>query len=496
MSNRDNFIKLASGHVAKLKPITAAIATYIMLLGFNAQAVTVEDLSYGTFGRVTIYIPDRQPEAVVLFVSGDGGWNKGVVNMAKNIVDKDALVVGINIRQYYKNIRRLNAKCYYPAGDFEDISMTIQKRYKIKQYLKPILVGYSSGATLAYGVLAQAPANTFKGAISLGFCPDIEIDRTLCRGTGLSSHELKKNKSFYLEPCSHLTEPFIVLQGVDDQVCSFDDVKRYLNGMPMCELVELRKVGHGFSVEKNWVPQMLAAYSKIVHEPSYAEKKSVKGNGTQPVPATSSAGNELPLTLIPSTVKENLPLAIFISGDGGWTSFDQTVSEMLAKRGVPVVGLDAQSYFWNEKDPKEAAVEISKAVSHYMQQWNRKSFILVGYSFGACVAPFIANRFPETIKDALKEVFCISPDETGDFEIHISDMLSLSNREKYNVLAEVKKIKSLNPVCLFGNDESEELRSHFVAAGVKVQTLPGNHHFNEDYQALSLAIVRGLSGGN
>ena len=75
-------------------------------------------------------------------------------------------------------------------------------------------------------------------------------------------------------------------------------------------------------------------------------------------------------------------------------------------------------------------------------------------------------------------------------------MLSLSNHEKYNVLAEVKKIKSLNPVCLFGNEESEELRSHFVAAGVKVETLPGNHHFNDDYQALSLAIVRGLTGGN
>jgi hypothetical protein len=32
----------------------------------------------------------------------------------------------------------------------------------------PVLVGYSSGATLAYAALVQAPANTFRSAVSLG----------------------------------------------------------------------------------------------------------------------------------------------------------------------------------------------------------------------------------------------------------------------------------------------------------------------------------------
>lgn len=494
MNNWDRIVEEISKWMAKPTRITkaAVIASTILMFGFKGQAITVESFEYGSFGKVTIYLPNRQPEAVVLFVSGDGGWNKGVVNMATYIVEQGAAVIGIDILQYYKNARHLKVKCLYPAGDFEDISMTVQKKYKIRQYLKPILLGYSSGATLVYGVLAQAPANTFKGAISLGFCPDIEISKPLCRGVGLSSHVLKENKAFYLEPCSHLTEPFIVLQGTNDQVCSFMEVKSFLNGMPMCELVELSKVGHGFSVAKNWLPQLFAAYSKIEREPSYAEKKSSESSR---IPSASTS-SELPLTLIPSTAKENLPLAVFISGDGGWTNFDQTISEMLAKRGMPVIGLDAQSYFWNEKDPQKTAIEISKAVARYMQQWNRKSFILVGYSFGACVAPFIANRFPDALKSELKGVFCISPDETGDFEIHLSDMLSINKRDKYNVLAEVKMIKSLNPVCLFGNEESAELRSHFIATGVKVETLPGNHHYNDDYQTLSLAIIRGLTGGN
>ncbi|SPZ91950.1 Type IV secretory pathway, VirJ component [Sphingobacterium multivorum] len=49
------------------------------------------------------------------------------------------------------------------------------------------MVGYSYGATLVYGLIAQAPAGTFRGGIALGFCPDITIAKPLCKGSGLSS---------------------------------------------------------------------------------------------------------------------------------------------------------------------------------------------------------------------------------------------------------------------------------------------------------------------
>jgi type IV secretory pathway VirJ component len=153
-----------------------------LLSGFILNAASNDKISFGMFGEIIIYMPATTPDAVVIFVSGDGGWNKGVVDMANQIVSQGALVAGVDIEHYYTNCKRQKNKCYYPAGDLEELSMVIQKKYKLKQYLKPILVGYSSGATLVYGALAQAPANTFKGVISLGFCPDIEIDKPLCNG--------------------------------------------------------------------------------------------------------------------------------------------------------------------------------------------------------------------------------------------------------------------------------------------------------------------------
>ena len=471
------------------------IAAVLLLFSSTGNATSVDSIFYGAFGKVIIYLPSKLPDAFVLFVSGDGGWNQGVVDMAKNIVAQGALVVGIDIRHYFKNIKSLTSKCYYPAGDFEELSLKLQKKYKFEEYFKPILVGYSSGATLVYGILAQAPANTFKGAISLGFCPDIEVDRPLCSGSGLKSHVLKEGKSFYLESCQKLSAPFVVLEGMIDQVCSYEDTKKYMQNIPDAELVSLQKVGHGFSVTKNWLPQYLSAYNKVLNEPGYVEKISSQ-NELLKSQHLVPPDKDLPLILIPSSGSEDPPLAFFISGDGGWTSFDNSVCEKLAEKGMPVVGLDAQKYFWCEKQPGEASNDISLAIQHYMQQWNRKLCVLIGYSFGACVIPFIADYFPDSLKATLRGIYCFSPSETGDFEIHVSDMLSIKTEDRYNVPDEVEKIKALNPVCIFGDEEGTELRDHFSASGAKIEVLPGSHHYSDDFNAVSVIIFKDLSPGS
>src|SRR5215213_5738513 len=51
-----------------------------------------DTLTFGHFGRVVLYRRTEQPANVVLFISGDGGWNLGVVDMARELSTMDALV--------------------------------------------------------------------------------------------------------------------------------------------------------------------------------------------------------------------------------------------------------------------------------------------------------------------------------------------------------------------------------------------------------------------
>lgn len=427
------------------------------------------------FGKIIIYMPKGQPTSVTLFVSGDGGWKGGVIDMANTLVAKGAMVLGIDARHYAYSLSKKDADCLYPAADFEELSLSIQKKYKFANYHKPVLLGYSYGAVLIYGILAQAPANTFKGAIALGFCPDINLKRPLCKGNGLIQRVLKPGVSFYLERTTKLTAPFIVLNGLKDLTCPYDATAEFIKDMPNAELVPL-KVGHGFSVVNNWQSELAQAYQKVTDAVGYANLKMV---------------NDLPLNVIPSVKKDNLPLVFMISGDGGWTSFDQSLAEKLAADGLAVIGMDAQKYFWKEKTPNGTAQEISKAIEQYCLQMNKEEFVLAGYSFGASVVPFVADRFSPQLKNKLKGVFSLSPDINADFEIHIADMLSLGSGDgKYNVIAEYKKLKGIPAICFFGTEEDEKIRSAFSQNGIKVGLLPGNHHFNDDFSGISSTILK------
>jgi len=119
----------------------------------------------------------------------------------------------VDIRRYLKALAGSPEPCVYPASDFEALGQFIQKHDGFSDYHPPVLVGYSSGATLVYAVLVQAPPGTFKGALSLGFCPDLALSKPFCKGRGLAFVPGPKGKGVVFLPAARLEPPWIALQG-------------------------------------------------------------------------------------------------------------------------------------------------------------------------------------------------------------------------------------------------------------------------------------------
>jgi len=467
----------------------------LLAIFFVAQvgaARAVATITYGPFGKVAVYFPAKKPTSVALFVSGNAGWESGVISMAKNIAGQGALVLGIDALSYKKSLAKSISGCLYPAADFEDLSMMIQKKYNFPEYLKPILIGYAYGATLIYGILAQAPANTFKGGIALEFCPEFESTKPLCKGAGLSMHAMSGSKAYYLDRTDALSAPFIVFNGGQDRKYSYQQTTDYFKDLPMAELVSMPNLGHGIDVNAKWIQGFKTAYQKILAAPSFSQRKEQQNKLLMAGKVVPLPGS-LPLTLVPSSQTNDLPLVFFISGDGGWTSFDQSLSESISEKGLPVIGLDAQKYFWRRKTPEQSTADVSKAITHYMQQWNKTSFILMGFSFGASVVPFIATRLAPDLKSRIRKVVSLSPDENADFEIHISDMLNFGrNTGHFDVLSELIKIKELKPICIFGQDEHNGLEEKLLGKQIKSITLPGGHHYDNNYSGITKIIVESI----
>ncbi|HEX9942714.1 MAG TPA: AcvB/VirJ family lysyl-phosphatidylglycerol hydrolase [Thermoanaerobaculia bacterium] len=450
------------------------------------RAAAPETLTYGRFGQVTLYRRSPHPSHVVLFLSGDGGWNQGVVDMAQILAGMDSLVAGISVPHYLRQADKADEKCTYAAADLEMLSKLIQRKLGFPAYVPPVLVGYSSGATLAYAVLVQAPPNTFQGAISMGFCPDLPLRRPFCPGHGLTAGPGPGGKGFSFLPAKAFENPWIALQGDADKLCSKDFARRYTAGVPGAELVMVHDVGHGFSKQARWVPQFKQAFLRLV-----GEKTSVRPAGA----GDPGAVEDLPLVEVPARGTAGDALAVILSGDGGWAGLDREVAGALAGRGVPVVGLNSLQYFWTARTPEGAARDLERLLRHYLAAWKRRQALLIGYSLGADVLPFLANRLPADLLDRVRLIVLLGPSRSASFEFHLGDWLGVGGDPGRPVLPEVRKLNGLPLLCLYGKEEDDSLCPLIVPPLGKAVALAGAHHFGGRYDAVADLILAEAKAG-
>ncbi len=445
----------------------------------NLTASNNETLEYGRFGKIQIYGNTTAPEEVVLFVSGDGGWNLGIVDMAKTLSTLNALVVGVDITHYLKELEKSPEKCSYPASDFETLSKYIQKKFNFSAYIVPILVGYSSGATLVYATLVQAPSTTFKGAISLGFCPDLPIIKPFCPGSGLTFIKEPDGKGLSFLPAKNLEAKWIVLQGNIDQVCNAAKTESFIRETKGADFILLPKVGHGFSLQKNWMPQ----FKKAFHELSATET----GNKINNNPAFIK---DLPLVEVPAKQTDGNFLAIHITGDGGWGVTDKGIAQELAENGIPVVGLNSLKYFWKDRSPEEASEDVQKIITYYLSAWKKSKVILIGYSFGADVLPFIVNKFPEELRSKIQLLVFLGPGRSADFKFHLTDWLNKSSSGiNYPVQPELEKLYGKKILCFYGEDDKDAICKNLNQTKVKSIMISGGHRVGGKFDSIVSEIL-------
>ncbi|MGE6233462.1 AcvB/VirJ family lysyl-phosphatidylglycerol hydrolase [Aeromonas media] len=205
----------------------------------------------------------------------------------------------------------------------------------------------------------------------------------------------------------------------------------------------------------------------------------------------SRVGTDLGLVELPVAQASPAPMVVFMSGDGGWAALDKGLGAELQRHGMPVVGWSSLSYYWKKKTPEQATADLVRILSDYQSRWGRQRWLLVGFSFGAEIVPFVINRLPQAYRNSLVGVVMLSPSTASDFEIHVSDMVVHDKAGSYPTLPEVKAIKSLPLLCVQGaeDDSPVKLCPRLQQPNVTTVTLPGSHHFDDDYGVLYRSIA-------
>jgi type IV secretory pathway VirJ component len=433
--------------------MTKAIKRILFTLFLLLFARGLHAATYPAEGIGTIHLYGKpNASSVIVLVSGKAGWTQKMDQLAAHLAEKGQLVGGLDFQEYLNQVKKAKL-C--PASDLDKFGKQLQKRAGTKEYRHVILVGYREGGSIVMLAQAESPG-IFAGAASIGFCPQLPVPaEETCGG----------DKLYQTNGAWKMGAPWIVFQGVGEP-CKDEETRIFLQRVPDARVVR---------AEADWIPQL---ENEIAALPQTANRLNIGG---------------LPIVEYTAGV-ENPTLAIYFSGDGGWGEMEDEMSAYYQKKGVASVGVDSLRYFWHVHDPIDAGKDLGNIIHEYTARWKKSDVILIGYSYGADVLPFLVNRLPQDALNKVRGVALIGPSRTIDFDVSPA----LEDRPpELPLMPEIKKIHSAQLLCIGGNLENQSLCRRLsektIVASADVEILRGGHAFGWQYQKIADLILQKLT---
>ncbi|MDB6001671.1 MAG: type secretion system protein VirJ [Rhizobacter sp.] len=488
------------------RPVPAAVPA-----SDAASALKVDKLSHGLFKDVLITRPHGAPQQFVILLSGAGPRDTpGELTTA--LASYGAMVATVDVRQFFAALGKDSGDCVSPGGPLENLSRHIQAQYQLNTYLTPLLAGRGQGASLAYAVLAQAPAGTMGGAVSMGFCPTLRLAKPMCTGGQLQQTKSAEPNAMELLPSPQLKLPWVSIQAEGDGACAASEPRAFIAKVPKADLMTVEGVGGraassqppasptpasmsapiGTSSAATATTAATAASAATSTVPPSAYLHALRsayfklGRAQMPLPVPPASLADLPIIEVPSKLPGNT-FAVFLSGDGGWAGIDKEVAAALNEQGVSVAGFDSLRYFWSKRTPETLAADLDRLIRYYAARWNRSEVLLIGYSQGADVLPFAIPRLPPATRALVRHTTLMGLGKMASFEFHVTNWMGPSG--DMPITPEGRKLDAANTLCIYSPQEKGSLCPLLAPAHVKAVSLAGGHHFNGDYAKLATIIL-------
>lgn len=411
-----------------------------------------------TIAEVPVVAPGDEPTAIVALISDMDGWTPARAAEADALADEGAMVIGVDLPKWLAGLAKETEDCTFLPGDVEEWGRLAGKKLGLRTYRFPALLGVGRGGDVAYAALSQAPANMFKGAVSIGFTGAVPLTKRLCDGPKTQTR-------------------------VGDELAIGPDPLNGLQG-------EWRVLTDGPAPEatKDFVAALPTA--DVVVQPKGADMAAAARDAALDVGGGDpDAVNALPLVLYEPKAQPTKGLVVIYAGDGGWRDLDKTLAEELQGRGYGIVGVDTLRYFWNEKTPREMSDDLEAILGRYAPAWKAPNVLLAGYSFGADVIPFAWSRLSKSARDSVRLVALLGLSKTADFELSVSGWLGMKSGT-HDVLKAAAALPMDRVLCIYGKDELQgadddvACASDVFPASARLEE-PGGHHFDENYEALA-----------
>ncbi len=397
-----------------------------------------------TFGEVRIFkSPEKDIKKVIILLSDkDSGWSQSMDSLSQGLAKEGNLILGINMATYSESKLHHDKTL---GKNLVGVSKYVQHLLKIEHYQTPLVFSFQTDAQSAYAISTQASRDYFSSVNIVGPCPAIQPTKKL-----------------------HIPVHFFYDQRKDCQKINYD----------ANSLVATLRVpdlsGNTLKLSK-WAPEMKDLWRE-------QSRNLASINASKGMEIKDDLKDRLPLVILEPKKITADHFVIIYSGDGGWADFTNEIAESYLAKGVPVVGMSSLQYFWKARQIHEGSHDLEEIAVHFQSKWSLKKFKLVGFSFGADVAPFLVNQMDEKVKASMEKLILLAPGHYAKFEFQLRDWLE-DKDEGSPILEQLRQIRKLPVSCAFGKEDREGVCSAVESLGysnIRAYPLNGGHHFNED----------------
>ncbi len=183
--------------------------------------------------------------------------------------------------------------------------------------------------------------------------------------------------------------------------------------------------------------------------------------------------------------------AVLLTGDGGFANFDLELADGLADHGVGVVLFNSREWLSSAKTPDQSAAAVVRAIRAGMAKYNADSVIIIGYSRGADIAPFVGSRLPGDLREVLGGIAMFGLATAAGFEFHLLDMVKDTQRNSdIPILPELQKLQGVPMVCVYGSEEKSSGCRGVPETLMHAEVRQGGHHFDGDNNSLVDVVLR------
>lgn len=198
-------------------------------------------------------------------------------------------------------------------------------------------------------------------------------------------------------------------------------------------------------------------------------------------PTRDPALADLPLVERRAPTGGGKDLAVLLTGDGNWAATDRRIARAFNQRGTDLVALRMRDYLTSApRTPAATARDVERIIRRYGAAWGRQRLVLVGYSRGADLLPFVVNRLSPDVRARVRALVLIAPAEHAGFTFHLIDLVHDQHHPgDLPTLPELMRVPPVPVVCVYGLRETDSLCREAPPGRIVGIAQPGGHHVHD-----------------